>query len=66
MKWRIYWSFNDSGKEDIEAETELEAIENFRKLSLVDLVGTNENVADICRIQEAIDHRPEWLKEGGR
>ena len=59
MKWRIYWSLNDCGNEVIEAETEIEAIEKFRELSLVDLVGTNENIADIGRIHEAIDHRPE-------
>ena len=63
MKWRIYWTLDDCGHDDIEAENPNEAILKFREISLSDLVGGDYNIAKVMRVQEVIDHRP---KEAGR
>lgn len=49
-EWRIHWSINDCGKEIVEAETEEEAREAFSRISLTELLGTNENFAHIMLI----------------
>ena len=63
MRWRIYWTLDDCGNNDIEAENPNEAIRKFREISLIDLVGGNYNIAKVMRVQEAVDHR---LMEAGQ
>lgn len=63
MKWRIYWTLDDCGHDDIEAKNPNEAIRKFCEISLIDLVGGNYNIAKVMRVQESTDHA---LMEAGQ
>lgn len=54
-KWRIHWTLHDSDTSIIEAETEDEARELFAEMALTELVGTNQNYAEIMQIRRADD-----------
>lgn len=49
-RWRIYWNLHDSGNNDVEATDNRDAADVFRKLTLGDLLGSDENIAEIITI----------------
>lgn len=49
-KFRIYWVLHDSGNNDVEAIDALDAEDVFRKLTLEDLLGSNDNIAEIITV----------------
>lgn len=57
-EWRIHWNIMDSGKEIVEAETEEEARKVFEGMSLIDLLGTNQNFAHIMQIAKVKEVSP--------
>ena len=54
-KWRIHWVLHDSDTSIIEADTEDDAREIFAEMSLTELVGTDQNFAEILQIGRAYD-----------
>lgn len=54
-KWRIHWTLHDSDTSIIEADTEADARELFAEMALTELVGTNQNFAEILQIGRADD-----------
>ena len=54
-KWRIHWTLHDSDTSIIEADTEDEARELFAEMALTELVGTDQNFAEILQIRGADD-----------
>ena len=55
--YRIFWNLQDSGKETIEAESEVEARKKFAAMSLTELLGDNQNFAHIGMIYEIKDEK---------
>ena len=49
-KWRIHWTLHDSDTSIIEADTEEDAREVFAEMALTELVGTDQNFAEILQI----------------
>jgi hypothetical protein len=56
-KWRIHWTLYDSDTSIIEADTEDDAQEIFAEMALTELVGTDQNFAEILQIGRADDGR---------
>ena len=54
-KWRIHWTLYDSDTSVVEADTEEDAREIFAEMALTEIVGTNQNFAEIMQIVRADD-----------
>ena len=52
-KWRIHRTLYDSDTSVVEADTEADAREIFAEMALTELVGTNQNYAEILQIGRA-------------
>lgn len=56
-KWRIHWKLHDCDTSIIEADTEDDALEIFAEMALTEIVGTDQNFAEILQIGRADDGR---------